>query len=233
MKTALALRHLAFEDLGLLAPLLAARGYAVRYHDLGVDDLATVDATTDDLVVILGGPIGAEDDALYPFLTRERALIRERLQAGRATLGVCLGAQLMASALGAAVRPMGVKEIGFTPVNITEAGRSTPLRHLEGLDVLHWHGDQFALPAGSPSLATTKVCPHQAFMVGRHGLGLQFHVEADWRRIEQWLIGHTGELGQAGIDIPALRAEALRCGPRLEPALQAMMDDWLGSLSRT
>ncbi|MEC5399688.1 glutamine amidotransferase [Uliginosibacterium sp. H1] len=230
MKTALVLRHLAFEDLGLLAPLLTARGYALRYHDLGVDDLAAVEPLADSLMVVLGGPIGAEDDALYPFLTRERAVIRARLDAGRPTLGICLGAQLMASALGAPVRPMGVKEIGFAPVEITAAGLATPLRHLQGVAVLHWHGDQFGLPEGSPSLAATGVCPHQAFMVGRHGLGLQFHAEADWRRIEQWLIGHTGELGQAGIDIAALRAEAQRCGPLLEPALQALMDDWLGAL---
>ena len=127
-KTVLALRHLAFEDLGLLAPVLEARGFTrLLTRDAGVDDLRDVDLDAVDLLVVLGGPIGAYDDALYPYLNDELALIRRRLAARRPLLGICLGAQLMARALGASVRPMahGRKEIGFAPLTLTDAGRDS------------------------------------------------------------------------------------------------------------
>lgn len=232
-RTALALRHLAFEDLGRLAPLLQARGYRLEYRDAGVDDLAGIDLDAVDLLIVLGGPIGAEDEAVYPFLADELRLIRRRLDSRRPLLGICLGAQLMARALGARVRPMGVKEIGFAPLTLSEAGRASPLAALDGQPVLHWHGDQFELPAGLPSLAATPVCAHQAFWLAPQAFAWQFHLEADPRRIEQWLVGHACELGQVGIDIAALRAEAARHGAGLEAALARVMDRWLDDLDRS
>jgi GMP synthase (glutamine-hydrolysing) len=119
-KTVVALRHLAFEDLGLIEPFLIERGWRVRYCDVGVNDLSATDITKADLLVVLGGPIGAEDDAFYPFLVDEVRLIKERLINQKPILGICLGAQLMARALGAAVRPMGQKEIAYSSVTLTE-----------------------------------------------------------------------------------------------------------------
>jgi GMP synthase (glutamine-hydrolysing) len=229
-RTVLALRHLAFEDLGLLDPLLRARGYqCIDYHEAGVDDTARIDLAAVDLLVVLGGPIGAYDDARYPWLADEVRLVRERLASGRALLGICLGAQLMARALGAPVAPMahGHKEIGFGPLRLTEAGRASPLAALQDQSVLHWHGDQFALPPGLASLAATGPCPHQAFMPHPAALALQFHLEADPRRIEQWLVGHAAELSQAGVDIPALRADAARHGAGLAAALERVVGAWL------
>src|SRR5262249_35075971 len=118
-KTALALRHLAFEDLGLIEPLLQSRGFDVRYYEAGVDDFNAVDLGAVDLLVVLGGPISVEDEARFPWLIDEVALIRQRLDARQPLLGICLGAQLMARALGARVKPMGVKEIGFAPIALT------------------------------------------------------------------------------------------------------------------
>ena len=231
VKTVLALRHLAFEDLGLLSPVLEARGFE-RFVtlDAGVDDLREVDLDAVDLMVVLGGPIGAYDDALYPYLLDELALIERRLAARRPLLGICLGAQLMARALGAEVKPMphGKKEIGFSPLQLTTAGRDSALAPLaEGQAVLHWHGDQFGLPEGVPSLAETPLCPHQAFAIGDHALGLQFHLEGDPARLEQWLIGHAGELSQAGVPLDQLRRDAARHGPGLRAALEAVMTRWL------
>jgi len=231
----LALRHLAFEDLGLLAPLLRERGYDhIEYRDAGVDAFApAAEADAFDLVVVLGGPIGAEDGAMYPFLDDELRLIERRLAREQPLLGICLGAQMMARALGARVRPMvhGRKEIGFGPIELTAAGHDSPLAALPaGVPVLHWHGDQFELPAGVPSLAATALCPHQAFLAGPAALGLQFHLEADPRRIEQWLVGHAGELGQAGIDIAALRRDAVLHGSALAPALGRLLDAWFARL---
>jgi len=206
MKTCLALRHVAFEDLGSFEPLLRAAGYQVVYHDAGYDDLAAIDPLVPDLMVVLGGPIGAYDSALYPFLDDELRLIAARLAAGTPLLGLCLGAQLMARALGARVAPNPAgREIGWSPLTLTPAGQASPLGELAGLPVLHWHGDVFDLPPGAVPLASTELTPNQAFRHGR-ALGLQFHPEVTARGIERWLIGHAAEIGAAGLSVPALRA---------------------------
>lgn len=230
MKTAVAIRHLAFEDLGIIEPWLTRRGWRISTYDAGGDELWKIDLAQVDLLVVLGGPIGAGDDAVYPFLTEEVALIRQRLDSARPLLGICLGAQLMARALGAAAAPMGSKEIGYAPLTMTPEGATSPLARIGDQPVLHWHGDQFGLPTGSASLATTPACPHQAFMVGDHVLAWQFHLEVDAARIEQWLVGHVGDLREAGIDIAALRHEAAWHRAGLAQALDAVMSDWFARL---
>ena len=232
-KTVLAVRHLAFEDLGLLRPVLEERGFErFRTLDAGVDDLRDlrdVDLDAVDLLVVLGGPIGAYDDALYPYLNDEIALIRRRLAARRPLLGICLGAQLMARALGADVRPMahGRKEIGFAPLTLTATGLHSALAPLaSGQPVLHWHGDQFEIPDGTTSLATTPSCPNQAFAVEDFALALQFHLESDPARLEQWLIGHSGELAQARVPLEGLRRDAAAHGAGLRTALGEVVDRW-------
>lgn len=229
-KTALVLRHVHFEDLGAFTPVLRARGYAITLVDAPGFDLATLDPLEPDLLIALGGPVGVGDVTAYPFLAAEQALLRARLEAERPTLGICLGAQLMALALGAAVGPTGVKEIGFSPLTLTEAGRQGPLARLDAAPVLHWHGDRFEIPPGGVCLASTAVCDNQAFAIGRHALGLQFHPEVDADLIEPWLVGHAVELADAGLDPAALRADARRHGAALKMAGQAMLGDWLDTL---
>jgi len=230
MKAVIAIRHLDFEDLGTLEPLLASRGYTVRYLDATTDDLRTVDTASADLLVVLGGPIGAFDDTLYPFIKDELAMIQQRLESRRPLLGICLGAQLMARALGAGVASMGVKEIGFAPLTLTPAGGASPLAALGRVPVLHWHGDRFDIPAGATRLAGTAICANQAFSIGGHVLALQCHLEADPRRIERWLVGHACELAQAGIDPRALRAEAQALRSDLPVAAQAAFASWLDGI---
>jgi GMP synthase (glutamine-hydrolysing) len=228
VKQAVAIRHVPFEDLGLLEPLLARRGFETRYVEAPVDDLAAVDPLAPDLLVVLGGPIGAYEEALYPFLIRELQLLEQRFADERPTLGLCLGAQLMARALGARVYPGKGKEIGWSPVSLTPAGRSSSLRHLEETPVLHWHGDTFDLPERAVRLASTELTENQAFTWGRAALALQFHPEAGGPALERWFVGHALEIATTrGVSVEGLRADTQRCSPALERAGSACFEAWL------
>lgn len=224
----LAIRHVHFEDLGSFAGWFEQQGLTVDYLDAGLDVLAGVDVLSPALLVVLGGPIGAYQDDVYPFLRDELALIRARLDAGRPLLGICLGAQLIARALGARVYPGPAVEIGWQGLTLTEAGRASPLAALDGAltSMLHWDGDTFDLPAGAELLASTPGCAHQAFSLGRHCLAFQCHPEADSARLEAWLIGHASELAQHGIDLAALRRDALTHGERLRLQAQQCLAAW-------
>ena len=228
MKTALAIRHLHFEDLGALLPLLHERGYSVRYLDAPSDDLRNIEEP--DLLVVLGGPIAAFDEHAHPFLLDELALIQRQLQRRLPLLGICLGAQLIARALGADVASLGLKEIGFAPLTLTTQGRASPLAALAQAPVLHWHGDRFEIPEGATLLAGTALCANQAFSVGEHVLALQFHLEALPQQIEHWLVGHACELAQAGIDPIALRRQAQAAALSLPAAARAVFGAWLDAL---
>ncbi|WP_443700757.1 glutamine amidotransferase [Pseudomonas sp.] len=230
MKTAIALRHIQFEDVGTLDAVLAEQGYELRYLDPTLDALDSAQVQQANLLIVLGGPIGAYDEHIYPFLEDELTLVRQRLQAGKPMLGICLGAQLIARALGAKVYPLGVKEIGFSPLTLTPAGQDSALAKLEDTPVLHWHGDQFDIPEGGVHLASTPIGANQAFSVGRNVLGLQFHLEADVRKLEQWLVGHASELGQARIAPCKLRTDAAVVGDCLTRAARAVLIDWLNNL---
>jgi GMP synthase (glutamine-hydrolysing) len=230
IRDCLALRHVAFESAGILESILRRRGCEIRYFEAGVEDLDACVVENVDLLVILGGPIGAYEVYAYPFLIPETTAIGARIACKRPTLGVCLGAQLMAKALGASVAPGPAKEIGWAPVELTAAGRVSPLRHIEGLPVLHWHGDNLAMPPGCENLAATPHCPCQAFRRGENILGLQFHLEADPRAIEAWLIGHTVELANAGLDPRVIRQDTGRYGKQLEEAATKVFVEWLDNL---
>jgi len=229
--TCLAVRHVAFEDLGLLSPLLAARGYDVRYHDAGVDRFDAGTLIGPDLVIVLGGPIGVYECDAYPFIADEIAAVAARLCANKPILGICLGAQMMAAALGARVAPGPVKEIGYAPLTLMKAGQSSVLAPLAALPVLHWHGDNCELPAGCEHLASTPHCPVQAFTRMPSQLALQFHVETEPARFESWLVGHTVELGKAGIDPRALRTQVNELGPATRELGGKVLAGWLDSVA--
>jgi GMP synthase (glutamine-hydrolysing) len=230
-KSCLAVRHVAFEDLGLLGPLVSARGYDIRYHDAGIERFDAGTLLAPDLVIVLGGPIGAYECETYPFVTDEIAAVAARLRANKPILGICLGAQMMAAALGARVAPGPAKEIGYAPLTLTAAGRSSVLAPLGSSPVLHWHGDNCDLPAGCERLASTAPCPVQAFSRTPTQLALQFHLETDPARLETWLVGHTVELGKAGIDPRELRDEAQKFGPALRQAGSKVLSVWLEAVA--
>jgi GMP synthase (glutamine-hydrolysing) len=226
----LAIRHVPFEDLGLLGPLLAERDHEIRYVEAPTADLVKLDALAPDLLVVLGGPIGVYENDRYPFIDAEVALLTRRLAAGKPTLGICFGSQLMAKALGARVYASGVKEIGWAPVELTSEGATSCLRHL-ATAVLHWHGDTFDLPVGAVRLASTAACRNQAFRAGRHALGLQFHAEAHGPQLEAWFVGHACEIaGTPTVSVQQLRADTRRFSPALERSGRACFDDWFSGV---
>jgi GMP synthase (glutamine-hydrolysing) len=230
MKSVMAIQHIAFENLGSFEAVLQEQGYTVQYLPAWSANLAAqVRMAAPDLLVVLGGPIGVYEDELYPFLREEKALLRERLAANQATLGICLGAQLMAAALGSEVYASGVKEIGWAPLTLSAAGQDSPLRFLSGqlADVLHWHGDTFTLPAGAVHLASTALCKNQAFAYGPRALGLQFHPEAQGGQIEHWLVGHACEIAGAKVDVAELRRGAQRHGAALQEQARRFFSAWL------
>jgi GMP synthase (glutamine-hydrolysing) len=230
-KSCLAVRHVAFEDLGLFDPLLADRGYAIRYHEAGVERFDADSLLAPDLVVVLGGPIGVYEAETYPFVVDEIAAIAGRLNADKPMLGICLGAQMMAAALGARVAPGPAKEIGWAPLTLTEAGRKSLLAPLATTPVLHWHGDNCELPPGCERLAFTAHCPVQAFSRTASQLAMQFHLETKPGRFEDWLVGHTVELGKAGIDPRALRKQAQTHGAATCELGRTVLAAWLDHVS--
>lgn len=229
MKSAIAIRHVAFEHLGTLGDVLAARSFRVRYLDAGIT-ITDFDVEAPDLVVILGGPIAVYEVDQYPVLQQELEIIGQRLRARRPTLGICLGAQIMAAALGARVYPAAVKELGWGPIELTQSGSSSCLKELAAshYQVLHWHGDTFDLPEGGQLLARTAVVPHQAFRIGSHALALQFHPEVLDYEIEHWLIGHAHELASTkGVTPGSLRADTKRWGALLQTGAARCFHHWL------
>src|SRR5262245_13029380 len=224
VRHAVAIRHVAFEDLGSLADVLREYEFEITYRDAGLDEGADGDALGPDLVVVLGAPVGAYAENAYPFLMDEMRLLERRLAADKPTLGICLGAQLMARVLGARVYPGAQREIGWGPLSLSEAGLRSPIAHLSGdrTSVLHWHGDTFDLPDGAIHLAATSITPNQAFAWRSRSLALQFHAEVALGGLERWLIGHACEIATtAGCSVARLREDTKQCASQL--ALQARM----------
>jgi GMP synthase (glutamine-hydrolysing) len=226
-----ALRHVPFESLGILSDALATRGFETNVIDVPLTALPHDTLADAELLIVLGGPIGAYEEQLYPFIADELAILERRLKANKPTLGICLGAQLLARALGARVYPGQAKEIGWAPLQLTSEGAAGPLGAVGNHAVLHWHGDTFDLPSGATRLASTPVTPNQAFAWQRTAVALQFHLEVTALDLEAWLVGHTCELAHWGQStIPELRRANREFAPRLrlaaEQAFGAILDPW-------
>jgi GMP synthase (glutamine-hydrolysing) len=231
-KSIVAICHLAFEDLGVFQPALENAGFSIRYVDVGLDNLLDLEGTDPELLIVLGGPIGAYEEETYPFLLDELRIFEQRIASGRPLMGICLGAQLIARALGSRVYTGPQKEIGFAPLSLTEAGQLSCLSAFGGQSVLHWHGDTFDLPSGATHLASTNLCVNQAFAYDRNVVGFQFHPEIGSRGFERWLIGHAGELSATGIRIVELRKEHERLSKNLEMRSVQCINSWLDQIER-
>jgi GMP synthase (glutamine-hydrolysing) len=192
------LQHVAMEGPARVGEVARAMGLDVVIHALYKGARVPATIPDGDLLVVMGGAMGVGDigDARWPFLEPEVELLARVLREGRPVLGICLGAQLMAHALGARVAPLKVgdppvshREVGWGAVTFTVAPDTEPC--LVGLDesevVLHWHGDTFELPRGATVLASTLACRNQMFRFGRRAFGIQFHAEIDAADIAVWV----------------------------------------------
>jgi GMP synthase (glutamine-hydrolysing) len=233
VRLALVIRHVACEDLGNLALVLQQRGLVVRYVEAGIDDLVQLNPLAPELLIVLGGPVGVYQEHAYPFLSDELRLLERRLAADLPTLGVCLGAQLMARALGAKVYAGPRKEIGWSPLQLSEAGRRSCLAQLAKREtaVLHWHGDTFDLPAGATHLASTPDYEAQAFAWGARGLALQCHAEVTAHGLERWFISHAHEIDLTpGLSVGQLRKDTQWHAPRLQVRAASCWQTWLSEV---
>lgn len=189
MPRLLVFQHVAHEILGTFNPLLRDHGFRIRYVNFGRDPHAQPRIEGYHGLVVLGGPMGADESDDHPHITTEIRLITEALGRGIPILGICLGAQLLARALGAEVRPNPEKEIGWYDLEATPDGLRDPLfsHFAESEKIFQWHGDTFDVPVGAVALVTASTCTNQAFRYGACAYGLQFHLEVDPPLIERWL----------------------------------------------
>ena len=189
MKKLLVLQHVAHELLGTLNPLLKRAGFRIRYVNFARHPDAQPSLEGYDGLVVLGGPMSANDSKRLPHLTIEMKLIEEAMKLNRPILGICLGAQLIAKTLGAEVYPNPEKEIGWYDVSPTEHAQRDPL--LSGFEetqkIFQWHGETFEMPRSTRHLAFSSLCANQAFRYEANVYGFQFHLEVDAPMIHRWL----------------------------------------------
>jgi len=223
------LQHVPFEGPGSIRSWLAAAGYEVtctRLH--AAADLPEAGAV--DYLVIMGGPMSVNDEDRFPWLAPEKRFIREVIASGKPVLGVCLGAQLIAAAMGARVFRNPVKEIGWFPVSGLDPGDGPVFRFPPSTTVFHWHSETFDLPPGAIRLAKSEGCENQAFQLGGSVIGLQFHLETTPESARELITHCRDEL------VPSTyiqtEEEILSAGPDRYASINRLMGSILSHLLR-
>ena len=171
------LQHVPFEGLGSIEQWLTSTGYRISCTRLFAGETLP-DISDLDFLIIMGGPMSVNDEAEHPWLIEEKAFIKTAINSKIPTLGICLGAQLIANTLGGTVFPNQEKEIGWFPIQATQ--NNVDPEHFgfpEEITVFHWHGETFNLPEQATRIASSQACQNQAFQIGKHVIGLQFHLE--------------------------------------------------------
>ena len=199
MAKVLVFQHVPYEPLGTLDPLIRQRKHRIRYVNFGRDPHCKPSIDGYDALIVLGGPMNIGQESEYPHLETEKSLIRDAIDSNIPVLGICLGAQLIASALGAKVHPAKENEIGWYPLLSTSEGEAdSVINHFSDVEsVFQWHGFTFELPNEAELLVEGEGVKNQAFRVGENVYGFQFHLEASQPLIKRWLHlpQHQSELG--------------------------------------
>ena len=225
-----AIQHIGYEDLGSFEGVLKSRGFEVKYICSAHVDYKAYFATDPDLLVVLGGPMGVYEDQKYSWIPQERQFVLDRIESEKPLLGICLGAQMIASALGANVYPGPQdKEIGWFPVTVNTEGNKTPLRHLDGAltNMLHWHGDTFDMPDGAVLLASSDKYQKQAYSYGDHVLAMQCHPEVTEAKLRLWYAADKGELAEVGQTIETMKEDAAKYHEQLTAQAALFLNEWL------
>ncbi|MGB4107525.1 MAG: glutamine amidotransferase [Alphaproteobacteria bacterium] len=233
MKTALVITHEKHEGPGQFGEILRARGFGIRVIFTPAESITDFDPLVPDFVLVMGGPMGVYEEDIYPFLKEEKDFLAKRIKADRPTLGVCLGAQIIAAALGEPVfkgRPG--QEIGWNKLEIKN--KNHPIRHLAGdkTNMFHWHGDTFDLPKGAELLASSNMYENQAFGVGRNVLALQCHPEITRALSVEWLDTMGAEVTRSKIvgDIEELKEQTDKNIDTMNTQAKLFFEEWLGSV---
>jgi len=222
-------QHVPFEDLGSIRSWLLAAGYAITRTPFF--ESATLPRPDQiDLLVVLGGPMSVNDEGRYPWLAVEKKFIRDLITSGKPVLGICLGAQLIACALGAKVYPNAVKEIGWFPVYGVSSGDTSIFHFPKSVQTFHWHGETFDLPDGAARLAKSNACDNQAFQLGRSVIGLQFHLETTPESAHNLVTHCRDEIHPA----PSIQTETeiLSAEPERYQTINHLMDEVLSFLTK-
>lgn len=238
MPRILVFQHVAAEPLGTLDPLIRARGHRIRFVNFERQPDAQPNVDRYRGLIVLGGPMNVEDQACRPHLRTELQAIERMLAQGKPVLGICLGAQLLAHALGAAVARNPAPEIGWYPLRLTGHGADDPVLSPLGdhAPVFQWHGRRFDIPAGATHLASSDDCAQQAFRHGDNAYGFQFHLEMDEPLIERWLAnpGYRDELAASGLphDADAIRAQTRRHIAGMQRRADVVFNNFLDLVGR-
>src|SRR5690242_14419592 len=232
MKSGLIIRHVPVEGIAGFREPVEAAGYRLERIDVADPAFPTLDLREPDLLIMMGGPMSVYEHERYPWIACQKHRLMQRLALDRPTLGVCFGAQLLAAALGGEVFRGPQKEIGFGTVTVHDTADPTPLRHVAGQPVLHWHGDTFTLPEGAERLASSELYENQAFRRGRNLLALQFHAEMGLdERFHVWTEQWPEDIAAGGSTAEQLRNDHEAHGAQAVAAGRAMIAEWLARLA--
>ena len=224
------LQHVPFEGLGSIRTWLNNNDYKISstkfFNSKKLPEIENI-----DLLIVMGGPMSVNDKINHPWLVAELQYIKDVIQAGKPVIGICLGAQLIAKAMGAEVFPAPIKEIGWFPIGAVKSQNNLIFKFPDILEVFHWHGETFSLPKGAIPIAKSKNCENQAFQIGSNVIGLQFHLETTPKSAQAIIENCRAEL--IGGKYIQSEAEILSAPQDRYSSINKMMEQILKQLHKT